>query len=235
MLNTNFIKKSDYGQLLYLLPFLLFLALIHLRDSENYSYIFELLPVLGRTMPYFILTLLLTLVYQLRGGSLSQLGLCWPSYPEKSKRQVLILIIFLALSILALRIFFGVAAEPLTSLFPKIPRENLLLNNTALLIGLLPVMWLIVIGEEVLIRGLLMNYLANLFGNTSKAWILAIIVSAIIFGMGHMGKGPGAAISSGLGGLAYGFGYYYSRKNLLPVIIAHCAGNTLGFVGAYFG
>ena len=104
-----------------------------------------------------------------------------------------------------------------------------------LLIGLLPMMWLIVIGEEVLIRGLLMNYLANLFGNTTKAWVLAIVVSAIIFGLGHLGKGPSAAISSGLGGLAYGFGYYYSHKNLLPVIIAHCAVNTLGFVGAYFG
>jgi len=234
MLNTKFIKKNDYGQLFYLLPFIVFLALIHLRDSENYSYIFELLPVLGRTMPYFILTLFLTLVYKLRGGSLSQLGLCWPYSPVKSNQQVLTRIILLALSILALRILCGIAADPVTSLFPKIPRENLLLNNMALLIGLLPVMWLIVIGEEVLIRGLLMNYLAKLFGSTTKAWVLAIIISAIVFGLGHMGKGPGAAISSGLGGLAYGFGYYYSRKNLLPVIMAHGAGNTVGFVGAYF-
>lgn len=236
MLNTTFVQKSDCGQLFYLLPFLIFLSLISLRDSETYSFIFELLPVLGRTMPHFILTLLLTLVYKLRGGSLSQLGLCWPYYPDESKQQIFTRIILLAFSILALRVFFAVASDPITDLFPEnIPRENLLQNNTALLIGLMPVMWFVVIGEEVLIRGLLMNYLAKLFGNTTKAWIIAIIVSAIVFGLGHMGKGPGTAIGSGLGGLAYGIGYYYSRKNLWPVIVAHCSGNTLGFVGAYFG
>jgi len=213
MLNTNFFQKSDLGQLFYLLPFLILLTLISLRDSETYSFIFELLPMLGRTMPYFIFTLLLTSVYKLRGGNLSQLGLCWPHYPDNSKRQIFTRIVLLAFSILALRIFFAVADDPITELFPKnIPRENLLLNNTALLIGLLPVMWLVVIGEEVLIRGLLMNYLAKLFGNTAMAWGIAIIVSAIVFGLAHMGKGPGAAIGSGIGGLAYGIGYYYSRK-----------------------
>jgi membrane protease YdiL (CAAX protease family) len=187
-------------------------------------------------MPYFIFTLLLTSVYKLRGGSLSQLGLCWPDYPDKSKRQIITIIVLLALSIFALRIFFAVTDDLITHLFPKnTPRENPLLNNLALLIGLLPLMWLVVIGEEVLFRGLLMNYLVTLFGNNIKAWIIAIIVSAIIFGLGHMGKGPGAAIGSGLGGLAYGIGYYYSRKNLWPVIVAHCAVNTIGFVGAYFG
>jgi membrane protease YdiL (CAAX protease family) len=80
-----------------------------------------------------------------------------------------------------------------------------------------------------------MNYLAQLFGYATKAWIIAIIVSAVVFGLAHMGKGPCAAICSGLGGLALGIGYYYSRKNLWPVIVAHCAGNTLGFVGTYFG
>lgn len=235
MLNTSFVKKSELGQLLYLLPFLIFLTLINLRNSESYSFIFTSLPVLGRTMPFFILTLLLTLVYKLRGGNLSQLGLCWPHYPEKLKRQVFIRIVLLALSIFALRIFFAVVSDPITDMFPSIPRENLLHNNIDLLIGLLPVLWLVVIAEEVLFRGLLMNYLAKLFGNTAKAWVIAIILSAIVFGLGHMGKGPGAAIGSGLGGLAYGIGYYYSRKNLWPVIVAHCAVNTIGFIGAYFG
>lgn len=236
MFKSNFVQKSDLGQLYYLFPFLILLILKGLRDSESYSFIFESLPVLGRTMPYFIFTIILTSIYKLRGGSLNQLGLCWPHYPEKSKQQVLVRIVLLAFSIFALRIFFAVIDDPLTNLFPNnLPRENLLFNNAALLIGLLPLMWLVVIGEEVLMRGLLMNYLAKLFGNTSKAWVIAIIVSAIVFGLAHMGKGPGAAIASGLGGLAYGIGYYYSRKNLWPVIVAHCAANTLGFVGAYFG
>lgn len=235
MLNSNFVKKSDFGQVFYLLPCFLLLILINLRNSQAYSYMFDLLPVLGRTMPYFIFTLVLTLVYKLRGGSLTQLGLVWPNSPEKSTRQIWTRIVLLALSIFALRIFFAVVSDPLTDLLPSIPRENLLLDNTALLIGLLPILWLVVIGEEVLMRGLLMNYLAKLFGDTGKAWVIAIIVSAIVFGLAHMGKGPGAAIGAGFGGLAYGIGYYYSGKNLWPVIVAHFAVNTIGFIGAYFG
>ncbi|GAB5413541.1 MAG: hypothetical protein Cons2KO_11440 [Congregibacter sp.] len=236
MLKTEFVQKSDLGQLFYLFPFFILLVLLEGRDSATFSAYFDVLPVLGRTVPFFIFTILLVSVFIVRGGSLSQRGLRWPHYPEKSTQQVIVRIAFLAFSILVLRILFAAAAEPLTEAFPKtIPNDNPLRDNTALLIGLLPIMWMVVIGEEVLIRGLLMNYLARLFGDSAVAWILAIIVSAIVFGLGHMGKGPGAAMGSGFGGLAYGLGYYFSRKNLLPVILAHCAANTLGFIGAYFG
>lgn len=234
MSNATNIHARDYGQFLYLFPFVIFYSLLTMRNSATYGYIFELLPVLGRTMPYLCLDILLVGVFKYRGGSLKQLGLCWPE-SDKTKFKMIIWIVVGAIVVLAMRILIGVSLGPLLEFLPpKISRTNDLAGNLTLLISILPLMWVVVIGEEVLTRGLLMNYLAKIFGDTTKAWLLAIVISAVVFGLCHMGKGPAAAISSGFGGLVYGLGYFIFRKNLWPVILAHCSGNTIAFVGVYF-
>jgi membrane protease YdiL (CAAX protease family) len=234
MSNITGIQQRDYGQALYLLPFIFFLILMKLRDSATYGGIFEILPVLGRTMPYFCLSVLLVGAFIYRGGNLKQLGMCWPQ-TDKTKFQIIMMIVLSALVILAMRILVAIAIEPFLEFLPaKISRNSPLAGNFPLLLGLLPMMWLVVIGEEILVRGLLMNYLAKMFGDTTKAWLLAIFISAIVFGLGHIGKGLASMIGSGLGGLVYGLGYFLFRKNLWPVILAHCMGNTIGFFGAYF-
>jgi len=234
MSNTIEIQRRDYGNSLYLLPFCVFALLLLMRNSEAYAPIFELLPVLGRTIPYFCLSALLLCVFIFRGGSLEELGLCWPKI-DKTKFEMIRWIVLAAVAILTFRIFVAVASGPLLELLPpKVARDTPLGGNLTLLITLLPAMWLVVVGEEVLIRGLLMRLLANIFGDTTKGWLLAVLISSAIFGLGHMGKGLAGVISSGLGGLVYGLGYFLFRKNLWPVILAHCAGNTIGFVGAYF-
>jgi len=234
MLDTKLFQKSDWGQSLYLLPFIIFVLLFSLRESETYAHIFDFLPVLGRTIPFFCLSVFLVSVFKYRGGHLAQLGLCWPSR-DKTKWQIFTWIVLWAIGILALRIFIAVASEPMLESLPQsVSRNNSLNNNLALLISLLPIMWLIVIGEEVLIRGLLMNYIAKMFGSTAQGWLLSILISSVIFGLAHLGKGPVAAIGSGLAGVAFGLGYFLSGKNLWPVVLAHCTGNTIGFVGAYF-
>jgi membrane protease YdiL (CAAX protease family) len=208
MSNTLSIQQRDYGQGLYLLPFVIFTILLMARNSESYGHIFNLIPVLGRTIPYFCLSVLLVCVYKYRGGSLAQLGMCWP------KSKTVMWVVLWAIVILALRVFVAIAAEPLLELLPpKLSRTNPLVGDVTLLFNLLPVMWLVVIGEEVLFRGLLMNYLAKLFGDTTTAWLIAILISALLFGLGHIGKDPAAMLGSGLGGLAYGLGYFLARKN----------------------
>jgi membrane protease YdiL (CAAX protease family) len=234
MSNTRDIQPRDYGKGLYLLPFFVFALLILLRNSDTYAYLFELLPVLGRTIPYFCLSVLLLGVFMYRGGSLQQLGLCWPKI-DKNKFALLKWIFLSALAILVLRIVVGVASGPLMEMLPpKVSRTSPLVDNLSLLIALLPAMWLVVVAEEVLIRGLLMRFLVSVLGDTTKGWLLAVLISAVIFGLGHIGKGPAGMIGSGLGGLVYGLGYVLFRKNLWPVILAHCTGNTIGFVSAYF-
>jgi membrane protease YdiL (CAAX protease family) len=57
----------------------------------------------------------------------------------------------------------------------------------------------VVIGQEVLFRELFMNYLANKFGSTTKAWMAAIAVSSIIFGLGHFWGSHHGMMSSTIG------------------------------------
>ena len=78
MKNNESVKRQDYGKIIYLFPFVAFVILLKLRDSESYGFIFEILPILGRTAPYFCLDVLLVGVFIFRGGTFRQLGLCWP-------------------------------------------------------------------------------------------------------------------------------------------------------------
>lgn len=226
--------QRDYGRSLYLLPFGVFAGLLAMRESDAYGPLFELLPVLGRTIPFFCLSALLLWVFTFRGGSLAQLGFCWPR-SDRTTFQKTRWILYWAVALLVMRILVTVAAQPLLELLPPKPsRDSPLAGNLTLLLSLLPVMWLIVIGEEMLIRGLLMRFLARLFGDTTQSWVFAALLSSLVFGLGHMGKGEAAVIGAGLGGLVYGLGYLWCGKNLWPVIAAHCAVNTIGFVGAFF-
>ena len=78
-----------------------------------------------------------------------------------------------------------------------------------------------------------MNFLAKKFGGTTKAWIAAILISSLMFGLMHLWKSPRGMVSTAIGALALGAGYVLSKRNLLPVTIAHAAGNTVGFVVFY--
>ena len=228
--------QQNGGKVLYVFPFLLFVILLKLRNAESYSHFFELLPIFGRTLPYFCLTVLVTAVFIYRGGTLAEIGLCWPKNNKKMLQKCVSIFLW-ALAILALRIIIQIALQPILDSFPEHRSKTqmyLLQGNLGLLLTLLPIMWAIVVAEEVLMRGFFIHYLLKVFGNTGLAWMLAILISSLVFGLFHAGKGPAAMISSGFAGLAFGLGYFF-RKNLWPVIIAHSAGNTLGFLGAYSG
>jgi hypothetical protein len=53
MSNTFAIQQRDYGQSLNISPFVVFTILLMTRSSESYGQIFNVIPVLGRTIPYF--------------------------------------------------------------------------------------------------------------------------------------------------------------------------------------
>ena len=90
--------------------------------------------------------------------------------------------------------------------------------------------------EELLWRGYLMNRLVNLQGKKTKlAWVIALVGSAIIFGLGHTYQGLGGVIKIATFGLLFGAAFLTVRRNLWPVIIAHALLDTIGFVQDYFG
>jgi membrane protease YdiL (CAAX protease family) len=70
---------------------------------------------------------------------------------------------------------------------------------------------------------------------TKLAWAIALVVSAVIFGLGHAYQGPAGVIKTGAIGLAFGLAYLAVGRNLWPLIIAHGLIDTLDFVTHYLG
>lgn len=83
-------------------------------------------------------------------------------------------------------------------------------------------------GEEMVMRGFLMNRLCEVFGGKRFAWVLAAVVQALMFGASHAYQGFAGVIITGMVGLVFGLGYLLARRNLWPVIIAHGFINTIG-------
>ena len=89
------------------------------------------------------------------------------------------------------------------------------------------------LGEELLIRGFLLNQLKKIFGNSKLSWALALITQAIIFGFMHSYQGSRGMIITGLIALSFGIFYLVAKRKLFPLIFAHAVFDTLTMVGFY--
>ena len=88
-------------------------------------------------------------------------------------------------------------------------------------------------GEELLMRGFLLNRLADLFGKSTIGWSVALVVHAVIFGSLHAYQGMPGMIGTGVVALIFGVIYLVSNRRLVPVILAHGIINTI-FLTAYY-
>lgn len=232
---------SDYRRhkpALYMLAFGVFFVLLGLRESAAYGHLFELLPILGGNIPFFTLAVLTAYAFVRNGGTLADIGLGWPRW-NVSKPKAVALIVLAAATIFIVRALVSNLAVPfLDGLGPRaetLERMAPLVGNLPLLIGLLPLMWLAVLGEELMFRGFILNFVANRLGGSRLSWVVAILVSAALFGLAHFWQGPRGMVATGLGAVVMGAGYYLVGRNLWPVIISHSVGNTLGFISIYLG
>jgi len=99
---------------------------------------------------------------------------------------------------------------------------------------LIVVIWLgAAVGEELLMRGLLLNRLADIFGHSSSCWIVAMIIHAAVFGMLHISQGIPGIMATGVVALIFGAACLFGKRKLFPVILAHGLINTIS-VTAYY-
>ncbi len=70
----------------------------------------------------------------------------------------------------------------------------------------------------------------NVFGK--RGGIIAVLIGALVFSLGHYYQGWDSVIISGLGGLVYGFLYYF-RRSILEVMIAHATRDIIAIVFGY--
>lgn len=90
-------------------------------------------------------------------------------------------------------------------------------------------------GEELLFRGFLQHRLVNLFGGSTAAVVMAVLIQAILFGLGHLYLGGRGALTAGMVGLVFGTFFAATGGSLWPVIIAHGITDTLGLYALYAG
>ena len=150
-------------------------------------------------------------------------------------------ILLIAVCAAALRILLGeFVVEPFTAQFwPPIKAPSgtsEIRGHLSVLLLYLPVTWIFAgFGEEIGYRGFLLNKLADVFGRTRAADILAVLGSAVLFGFGHYYKGPAGILDSGIAGLILGAVFLMSGRNLWACVLTHGFIDTFALVAAYLG
>jgi membrane protease YdiL (CAAX protease family) len=90
-------------------------------------------------------------------------------------------------------------------------------------------------GEELSYRGYLLTRAADIFGRSDAAYILAMILVALLFGFGHYYKGPAGMLDSTYSGLVLGCAYLLSGRNLWAAILAHGISDTFALLVVFMG
>ena len=89
------------------------------------------------------------------------------------------------------------------------------------------------LGEELLMRGFVLNRLADFLGRNRLGWTLAIVMHAIFFGLLHIYQGVPGMVGTGVVALIFAVIYLLGKRRLLPVIIGHGIINTISLTAYY--
>jgi membrane protease YdiL (CAAX protease family) len=173
-------------------------------------------------------------VSKIRGSTWSDFGLARP----KSWGRTILMGIGVTVGFL---ILFALLTSLIQLAFPNtqedLSRFDFLHSNLPnLIINVVAIWFTAGFLEELLFRGYLMNRLVDLQGKKTKlAWVISLVGSAIIFGLGHTYQGLGGVIKITAAGLLFGAAFLTVRRNLWPLIIVHVLLDTISMVGHYFG
>ena len=110
-------------------------------------------------------------------------------------------------------------------------------NLELYLFFLVPVTWgTAAFGEEMLFRGFFLDALQRLFGSSGPiATTIAVIAQAVIFGLLHFYQGLVGAVVAGALGLALGFVWWFSDRNLWAGIVVHGIVDSFSMTVLYLG
>jgi membrane protease YdiL (CAAX protease family) len=144
---------------------------------------------------------------------------------------------------IALGVGIGIAAQAfdllvitpllirITGHAPDVSGFRSLIGDVPSLLYWLAVTWsFAAFGEEMVYRGYLLNRAADLFGHGRMGWLVAAIVSSLIFAAGHAYQGVAGMIDIAFSALIPVVAYFASGRNLWVPIILHGTGDTVGFI-----
>ncbi len=219
------------------LPFYLGLAI---SDNLGSDHIFIGGDLVIRQGPLAYLGLAISLLFlwitsRLRGASWGDFSLIRP----KSWCRTILMSLGVAFAVLGPVVMI---INPIMKAFPDLGSQDLssfdyLTGNLPNLIIQLVNIWITAAFlEEFMFRGYLMKRIVDLQGKETKiAWVIALIGSAVIFGLVHYQQGAGGMFKVGAIALVFGLSYLAVGRNLWPLILAHGLIDTIDMVQHYFG
>ena len=156
--------------------------------------------------------------------------------PDNWSRTLLVACILSGYQLASLYVVEPLVARLTTGELPDVSLFASLVGDERQLLFWLAMSWtLAAFMEEMVYRGWITARLAELGGLSSTAWVIAILGSSILFGLGHLYQGTSGVITTGLAGLIFGAAYLASGRNLWCAILAHGLTDTIGFVMIYLG
>lgn len=184
----------------------------------------------------------------LSGIALAWIGLRWLMWLQKLRwidlgfqrpRSWMRTIAYSIVGTVFLHILISLILAPLVINLTKKPintsQFDLLRGNVpALIIGLGIVWTLAAFGEEMVFRGYIMHTLARPFKHKSLGWVIAVVMTSILFGLGHSYQGMTGIILTGAVGMIYALAFFASGKNLWVPILIHGLYDTSAFLIIFF-
>ena len=183
----------------------------------------DLLPILA-----------VTVFYRRHGYTLQRAGLGRPTY---GWWRCLGYGLFLAVALYAIEV---VTIKPLARILFQEPKDLALFDpikgNLSMLLIYLAFMWAIAaFGEEYVWRGFLLRELGESSVGVRHPWALAVLASAVLFGLIHVYQGPRGVFETTISGLVIGAIYVRSgRSSIWLVVLIHGFQNTISFLAIYF-
>jgi len=103
------------------------------------------------------------------------------------------------------------------------------------LIKLMALNWTVAaFGEELAFRIVLMRGIAFALGDSRRAFGVALLVQAVVFGLVHAYQGPAGILGAAINGLIFGGLTLAARGSIWPAAIAHGSSNSIGIMVLYF-
>lgn len=220
-------NAASKGYLLELIGYIAIMFLIRETYIPNTHYLVTGFLYSGTTL------LVATLFMKRRGITWKSIGLRRPkSIPNTFLIAGIVVIIIISLLLIfnLIQDSFSFVKESSEAAKGTSTGQTLSNGDYGYVFSVILFVWLQSGLEELLERGFLITWVEGLFSNWKFKTVIAVIFQACIWGFRHSYDISDRSVSVALIGIIMGIVYVKFDRNLWPVIIAHCAMNTISLL-----
>ena len=158
---------------------------------------------------------------------------------QKKKVTVLNLVIFAPITALLIVVAYRYLLLPIVTKFTGVPIDisafDPIRGNLPILLTTLGYAWACAgFGEEIVFRGYLMTRFSKIFGTSTPAIIINILLLGVLFGAIHFYQGITGQIMSGITGAFIATLFYLKKWDLWFCIVVHGMVDTIALIAIYY-